>query len=127
MMDSILRVSPRFAPIWQNFLREWEGKGNELPIYLVLSDLARHIAVLSGENAERELQEIFKIVENWHLNGDAYVKEAATVGLLEDLQNTNLVGAERPAKFIKYLGPESKRCWKKVEDIWEKGEIIRDN
>lgn len=126
MLEPMLEVTPRFKPIWEEFLEEWKNEEPELPIYLVLSNLARHIATLHNEGTEAELREIFAVVERWHLDGDGYVKEAATVGLLEDLQNTNLVGIGKPAQFVRFLGPESKRWWKKVEDFWEKGEIIRD-
>jgi hypothetical protein len=90
MMQPILSVSPSFEPVWREFLAEWQGDPDGLPVYLALSDLARHMAALFDRGAESELREIFEIVEAWHLNGAPYVKEAATVGLLEDLQNTNI-------------------------------------
>jgi hypothetical protein len=127
MIEPILRVSPRFEPTWREFLAEWKADADELPLYLLLSDLARHIAQLLEENADSELHAIFEVVENWHLQGDAYVKEAATIGLLEDLQNTNLVGKAAPSRLTKYLGPESKRWWTKVEEFWSKGQLIRDD
>jgi hypothetical protein len=126
MMDSILRASPSFIPAWNVFLAEHEEQGSELPLYIVLGDLARHIALLEKRGTEDELQEIFGVIERWHTEGDDYVKEAATIGLLEDLQNTNVVGDPDASRFVKYLGPESKRRWAKVEAFWETGEIIRD-
>ena len=125
-MDDILRVSPSFDRTWREFLSEWEHQPGELPLYLVLSELARHISRLYAQGADSELRLIFSIVENWHLNGDAYVREAATIGLLENLQNTNVVGLDLPAKLVQYLGPESRRWWTKVERFWERGELIRD-
>jgi len=73
------------------------------------------------------LQSIFQAVEDWHINGDPYVREAASIGLLEDLQNTNVVGDNVPAKVLRYLGPESMRWWRKVLDFWEHGTAIRDD
>jgi len=127
MMQPILSVSPSFEPVWREFLGEWQGDPDGLPVYLALSDLARHIAALFDRGAESELREIFEIVEAWHLNGDPYVKEAATVGLLEDLQNTNIVGEQTPMRRLAYLGPETLRWWRKVESFWEKRELIRDD
>lgn len=126
MMGSILQASPSFSPVWNEFVAEYEKEGSELPLYVVLGDLARHIALLERRGTEDELQGIFGVIERWHTEGDDYVKEAATVGLLEDLQNTNVVGGTDSSRFIKYLGPESKRWWAKVNAFWEKGEIIRD-
>ena len=94
MMPPILKATPSFEPVWREFLDEWQEDLEGLPLYLVLSDLAKHIAELFELGAESELHEIFGIVETWHLHGDAYVKEAATIGLLEDIQNTNIVGGE---------------------------------
>ena len=127
MMQPILNASPAFEPVWREFLAEWQGDPEGLPLYLALSDLARHIAALFDRGADSELHEIFGIVEAWHLHGDPYVKEAATVGLLEDLQNTNIVGGETPIRSLAYLGPESLHWWRKVENFWEKGELIRDD
>jgi hypothetical protein len=126
MIGPILRASPSFSPVWNEFVAEYENEGSELPLYVVLGDLARHIALLERRGTEDELQGIFGAIERWHTEGDDYVKEAATVGLLEDLQNTNVVGGTDSSRFIKYLGPESKRWWAKVNAFWEKGEIIRD-
>jgi hypothetical protein len=126
MMGSILQVSPSFIPVWNEFVAEYENEGSELPLYIVLGELARYIALLERRGIEDELQEIFVAIERWHIEGDDYVKEAATIGLLEDLQNTNVVGGADSSGFIRYLGPESKRWWAKVNAFWEKGEIIRD-
>jgi hypothetical protein len=127
MMQPVLRASPSFEPVWREFLAEWEGQSEGLPMYLVLSELARHIAKLCDRGVDPELREIFRIVEDWHLYGDEYVREAATIGLLEDLQNTNVVAEHIPARCVSYLGPESLRWWRKVENFWEKGELIRND
>lgn len=127
MIQPILKASPTFRPVWDEFLRQWQSQSDELPLYLVLSDLARHMAQLLSQGADSELQRIFAVVEEWHLDGNAYVKEAATVGLIEDLQNTNLVGEGAPAELAKFLGPESRRWWEKVENFWSKGELIQDD
>lgn len=127
MMRAILAASPSFEPVWRAFLAKWQGQPEGLPIYLVLSDLARHIATLLDHGTDSELREIFRVVEEWHLHGDAYVRNAATVGLLEDLQNTTVVGVDVPTRCLGYLGPESLRWWRKVESFWEKGELIRND
>ena len=127
MMQPILAASPNFEPVWREFIEEWHDQPEGLPMYLVLSDLARHIATLFRCGADSELREIFQIIEHWHLHGDAYVREAAPVGLLEALQNTNVVGTETPTRCFGYLGPESLRRWQKVQNFWEKGELIRDD
>lgn len=127
MMDLMLEVTPTFVPVWHEFLAEWEDEGEALPIYLVFSDLARHIAKLLESGVTTELVGIFRVVERWCYDGDAEVREAVTIGLLEDLQNTNVVGIERPAQIYQLLGPQSKQEWQKVKDFWERGELICDD
>jgi len=125
MFEPLLEVSEGFKPIWDEFLEEWKDD-DELPQYLVLSDLARYISKIISESKESELKNIFNVIERWHLEGDDYVKEAATVGILEDLQNTNVVGMGVPEKVEAYLLPESKRWWQKVYEFWEIGKVISD-
>ncbi len=107
MFEPLLKVSEGFRPVCDEFIEEWKD-GEELPQYLVLSDLARYISKLIAESREKELKEIFSVIERWHLEGDDYVREAATVGILEDLQNTNVVGVGVPEQVETYLLPESK-------------------
>jgi len=127
MITPILAISPSFQPTWDDFASEWKNAPDGLPLYLILGDLARHIATLHRNGQVAELRAIFQVVEEWHLHGDAYVKEVATVGLLEDLQNTNVVGDGVPLRLVAYLGPESARWWRKVEAFWEQAQIIRDD
>jgi hypothetical protein len=52
--------------------------------------------------------------------GDPYVSEAATIGSLEDLQNTDLHDGTDPEQFRPYLLPESARCWDELYGFWER-------
>ena len=127
MFEGILASSPSFHPIWQKFIDNWEGDG-DLPLYLLLGDLAFYLVVLLEEGKETEIKNIFKVVETWHLQGNHYVKEAAIVGLLEDLQNTNFhKKTTKPEDFLPYMLPETKFWWNKVTDFWEKRILIQDD
>lgn len=64
---------------------------------------------------------IFEVVEQWHIEGDSYVQEAATIGFLEALQNINT----EPEHFRQFLGPESEKWWDKLNRFWDKGELLR--
>jgi len=120
MFPPILKASPSFTPLWEEFLEEWKDE-NDLPLYLVLGELSRHIASLVEARKVDELKEIFLIVEHWHIEGSAYVKEAATVGLLEELQGEN-----NAVSIEAYLLTESKRWWLKVNEFWDSGKLIRE-
>lgn len=71
---------------------------------------------------------VFDAVERWLLSGDHYVRVAATVGLLEDLQNGNLYKLTQilPSHFELWLRPLSKIQWDKVDAFWSRGELITD-
>ncbi|MDO6687236.1 MULTISPECIES: DUF7674 family protein [unclassified Agarivorans] len=125
MFQPILEVSDAFRPIWNEFIEEWKDD-DELPQYLALGDLARYISSLISESNIEEVKRIFAVIERWHLEGDSYVKEAATVGILEDLQYINVVGEGVPEKIELYLLPESKKWWLKVYEFWEESKIISE-
>lgn len=126
MFDPILAADPSFLPAWMEFLEDYGDEPKPL-YYLALSALARHlIECLEGGDTSR-FDAIFDIVERWHLVGDQYVREAATIGLLEDLQNTNLHRVTAPEAFLPWLRPESRRWWDKVEAFWAHGTLITDD
>ena len=54
-----------------------------------------------------------------HLDGDQYVKEAATIGMLEGIQNVALNSGVEPESFVAYLKPESAKWWRQLNDFWE--------
>lgn len=127
MMDPMLKATPTFELVWNEFLAEWDDERESLPIYIVLSDLARHITKLIESGSTAELVKVCRVIEMWCDDGDAEVREAVTVGLLEDLQNTNVVGIGTTEKIEQYLGPQSKREWQKVQSFWARGELICDD
>jgi hypothetical protein len=128
MFDPLLEADPSFEPTWRGLIAEWADEGaTELPAYLVLADLARHIIGKLEQGETASFPAIFNVVEQWQLQGDDYVREAATIGLLEDLQNTNLHDTTQPLNFERWLLPESKRWWNKVERFWSNGELITDD
>jgi hypothetical protein len=126
MFEDVLTACPAFSSTWQEFCQEWEGEA-ELPIYLALGDLARHLIGMLENREDSELKAVFEVVEQWHLNGDPYVKEAATIGLLEDIQNEGLHNTTTPDEFVRFLLPESKFWWAKVKALWEQGQPIVDD
>ncbi len=126
MMSPMLEACPSFSSAWQEFISEWHDDPKGLPIYLALGDLARHLIGMLERGDTKSFPAIFAVVERWHIDGEHYVREAATVGLLEGLQNTNLHGSTRPEQFLPFLRPESLKWWKKLIGFWERGEIMKD-
>jgi hypothetical protein len=113
MMRAILATCPTFGPSWQAFLDEWQDERGELPLYSALGDFARHLTSMLERGATSEFPDIFQTIESLHVDGDHYVKEAATIGILESLQN-----AREPERFRQYLGPESEKSWNDLNRFW---------
>lgn len=123
MFDLVLEVDPTFQPVWDAFLDKWRDQ-IELPLYLALRDLAQHLIGKLESGQTSELQRIFKVVERWLADGDELVREAATIGLLEDLQNPNLHKTTSPDQLKQWLGPLGAMQWTEVERFWS-GQISK--
>jgi hypothetical protein len=128
MMDVLLQACPSFAPEWLAFQREWQDDASNMPLYLALADFARHLIGLVERGETACLPAVFVAVERLHTEGDSYVQEAGTVGLLESLQNLNLhAHGTNPEEFRPYLGPESLRWWEKLYRFWQHGELLTND
>lgn len=86
--------------------------------YLALGDLARHILSLITAGRLNELPATFAVVERLHIEGDHYVREAATIGLLEALQNIALHRKMEKSWITNWLGPQTKKWWDRLDDFW---------
>lgn len=123
MFDVLLEVDPTFQPAWDAFVEKWRDQ-IELPLYLALGALAQHVIGKLEGGQVRELQHIFIIVERWFADGDELVREAATIGLLEDLQNPKLHKTTSPDQLKQWLGPLGATQWTEVERFWS-GQIAK--
>jgi len=126
MLPLLVEACPSFAPQWEQFLTEWADE-TEKPYYLALADLARHLSLLLASGNDQVLRRVFTVLERLIVEGDSYVSEAAIVGLLEDLQNTNLHSGTTPEQYLPFLLPKSKRWWAKVEAFWAEGKLLTDD
>jgi hypothetical protein len=84
-----------------------------------LADFARHLIGMLEKSETQSFPAIFDVVERLHLDGDGYVSEAATIGLLEDLQNGNLHSKTVPEEFRRFLGKESQYWWDELDKFWQ--------
>ncbi|TIS75801.1 MAG: hypothetical protein E5W94_20055 [Mesorhizobium sp.] len=95
-------------------MAKWSDEADP-PLDLALSSLAEHVLdCLEAERTER-FDAIFAVVERWHTDGDAYVSEAASIGLLESLQNLSGGSDRKTVTVERWLGPESKRWCGKLD------------
>ncbi|WP_104663329.1 DUF7674 family protein [Ensifer adhaerens] len=118
MFEPLLQADPSFAETWAAFQEEWRDDDEPPPLYLALAELARHLIRKLEAGDTPGFRAVFDVVERWHIHGDAYVKEAATVGLLEDLQNGNFHRVTSPDDFLPWLAPETLGWWIQIRQFW---------
>jgi hypothetical protein len=116
MIPLLLQSCPSFARAWQDYADSSEFDA-ELG-YVHLGEVARHIVDLAKQNLRSEFEAVFIVVERLHVEGDAYVREAATIGLLEGIQNIASHAGVDAELFRQYLRPVSLRWWDKLNRLW---------
>ncbi|MBN1590296.1 MAG: hypothetical protein JW888_12345 [Pirellulales bacterium] len=80
--------------------------------------MARHLLRLYQDKRTEEFPALCELIERFHFEGDGFVKELATVGLLEGIQN-NWEHDDADLKgFHDFLLPESRKWWKELNDFW---------
>lgn len=127
MFEPLLVADPSFRQRWTEFIAEWKDEP-PLPIYLALSSLAEHLLKRLKIQDSEGFDGIFAVVERWHTEGDAYVREAATIGLLESFLNQPGDSVANPTDVEAWFGPETKRWWDKLNRFWNgDAEALRED
>jgi len=108
----ILETCPSFRDAFS------QSDDKDLP-YVVMGDLARHLLGLYRTGQTAEFDGLCEVVERLHVDGEPYVKELATIGFLEGVQNVWTNNGEDPEHFCRFLLPESRKWWKDLNDFWQ--------
>ena len=87
-------------------------------LYAALGDFAHHLLQLQQQSRTQEFPEVARVIERLHIEGDHYVREAATIGLLEGIQNVWANEATDPELFVRHLLPVSAKWWQSLNDFW---------
>ena len=111
----LLGACPSFATPYQALV---EASDDNLP-YVVLGAFASHLLDLHRQNRDDEFPPVLEMIERLHMEGDACVREAATIGLLEGIQNVRGDNGSDPELFGRYLLPESRRWWNELNAFWQ--------
>ena len=123
VMPLLLKACPSFASEWAVIEDEHRDEASRIH-YWDAGDFARHLVELLKRGEVREISAAFEVIERLHTEGDDYVKELATIGYLEGIQNVagwdDRVG---PEDFEPCLGPQSSRWWRGLNAFWS-GEVL---
>jgi hypothetical protein len=120
VMPFLLSACPSFSTRWEEHRAFY---ADEQLLYIDLGEFAHHLIELQKANRTEEFPAVFEIIERMHVEGDDYVKEAATIGMLEGIQNVAGNSGIDPERFAKYLKPESAKRWRQLNKFWE-GKVV---
>ncbi|MEM9505025.1 MAG: hypothetical protein AAGA01_13835, partial [Cyanobacteria bacterium P01_E01_bin.43] len=79
MMPLLIESCPSFQPILDEHRQYY---GEEIP-YVVLGEFAHHLLQLHHHHQTDLVPAVAQVIERLYVEGDPYVQEAATIGLLE--------------------------------------------
>lgn len=119
VQDLLFSTCPSFKVFIENDLDEEDRKLD----YIVAGAFARFLLSQYQKNETKEFSAIAQFLEDLLTLGTQEVKELATIGYLEGVQNVwgnNLVD---PQVFYEYLLPESKNNWNELNKFWQ--EVIK--
>lgn len=117
VVTRLLEVCPSFAGPYQRTVAEYGDL-----LYVVAGEFAYHLLALDQHGDRSDFPAVGAFFERLHLQGDPCVRELATIGFLEGIQNVWSNNSVDPEKFTPYLGTESRRWWKSLKRFWN-GEI----
>ena len=101
-----------------SFQETWDKSDDQELLYVVMGDLARHLLELYQTGRTDEFTPLCETIEDLHANGNSYVRELATIGILEAIQNVWGHTETDPEEFYRFLLPESRKWWKELNDFW---------
>jgi len=113
---TLLRAScPSFEGKWRAYVSG--PLYDEELLYVHLGEFASHLVDLMVQGQVSELEAVFDAIERLYVDGDLHVRRAATVGLLEGIQNVS-AGKTAPEGFVRLLRPQAMRKWQLLNDAW---------
>lgn len=118
ILPLLLESCPSFRPIWEREKDEYRDDDGSWLLYSVVGRLGDHVVDQFQAGQLDEVASFFALAEVLHVEGDEFVKELATVGLLEDVQNHALHQSLGLDVFLPFLGPISARRWRELVMFW---------
>lgn len=117
IVPKLLLACPTAKPAWDDHVESWAGQ--KRGHYNDISVFAHHIVNSFREARTEEFPEFFATLEELLQDGDAEVKDLASIGIIEDIQNIASHEEHGYQVFERWLGPLSHHAWREVEIIWE--------
>jgi hypothetical protein len=116
--DQIIPLLIESCPSFRALGDEHRQEHGEEILYVLLGSFARHLLQLHRQDQTEVFSAVAEAIERMHIEGDSYVREAATIGLLEGIQNVWSNEGVDPELFARDLLPESARWWQSLQAFW---------
>jgi hypothetical protein len=102
---------------WKNWQEEnTQSNGSQ---YFFAGEFVRHLTSKNALAERNEFPAVFAMIEKLLQQGDDFVINWATIGILESFQNEALhLSNSKPDDFEKYLHPVSKWWWEELNLFW---------
>ena len=112
----LVTACPGFSDAWQAHLQWWEGE--PAGEYNDLGELAQWIVGRMAEGDVECFSTLFTEVEALLRDASTEIRNLLVIGLLEDIQNVAVNGSLDPDLILPYLGPESRKGWFELIEMW---------
>lgn len=114
VLEVLFRHIPEFKTLAESELDEEDCKLG----YIVAGSFARFLLDSYKENKTQILKSAAEFIEELYIKGNDKVKELATIGYLEGIQNVWGNNDTEPAIYYEYLLPESRKWWNQLNKFW---------
>lgn len=114
LIDMMLNCCPSFGPV----LEKMKELDRSL-YYCVAGCFVGHLEELYKQQDTDVFSEVAKMIESFLVEGDSFVRDFATVGILEGMQNCRSDNFDTYI-FQNHLLPKSKKQWNELNIFWEK-------
>jgi hypothetical protein len=117
VIPALIAACPSYAPRWRAY--QADAMFDASLLYVHLGDFSDHLVSVLRDGDLGEVATTCKGIEQLHVDGDAYVREAATIGLLEGIQNHAEHAGIPLDDFVPLMGPVSLSWWRGLVEFWE--------
>lgn len=125
MIAPLVAALPELAPRWDAFVAAWHGTEfpgkthpDDLPSDIFMGKVAPEV-VAGVQAGDGDFVAIaYAVTERWLTEGDPCVKEAAAIGLPEDIHNLAVHHKVPEADQTVHLGPEGRLWWDRLNGFW---------
>ena len=112
------QVIPLILEACPSFRETWDQSDDQELLYVIMGELAHHLLSLYCDTRTDEFGPLCEVIERLHTDGNGFVRELATIGFLESVQNVWSHSDTDSEDFYRFLLPESRKWWRELNDFW---------